>query len=234
MTGPVFAAASALWLGILTSISPCPLATNITAISYIGSRVGEPRKVLAAGLLYTAGRTLTYVVLGVLLVASLLSAPRVSHLLQKYMNLLMGPILILIGMVLLEMISIERRDGGVSVKMQRRVERLGILGALPLGILFALSFCPVSAALFFGSLLALAVTNGSSFMLPAVYGVGTALPVLVFASMIAFGANMISRTYGRTASFEHWARRITGLIFIAAGIYYSLTHIFGVEFQHSP
>jgi len=227
MTQFVLAAASALWLGILTSLSPCPLAMNITAISYIGRRVDDPRKVLSAGLLYTAGRTLTYTVLGALLVASLLAAPRLSHMLQKYMNLVMGPLLIIIGMVLLELISFSRRGGGVSEEMQRRVDRLGMWGALLLGVFFALSFCPVSAALFFGSLLALAVRNESGIILPAVYGIGTALPVLVFAILIAFGANRIGRAYDRMAAFEFWARRITGIVFIAAGIYYSLTYIFG-------
>ncbi len=221
------AAASALWLGILTSISPCPLAMNITAISYIGRRVDDPRKVLSAGLLYTVGRTLTYTVLGALLVASLLSAPHLSHLLQKYMNLAMGPLLIIVGMVLLELISFARKGSGVSEKMQKRVDRLGMWGALLLGIVFAISFCPVSAALFFGSLLALAVTNESGIILPAVYGIGTALPVLVFAILIAFGANRIGKAYNKMASFEYWARRITGIVFIAAGLYYSLTYIFG-------
>ena len=226
----MIAAASALWLGILTSISPCPLAMNITAISYVGRRVDSPRRVLGAGLFYTAGRALTYTVLGALLVASLLAAPRLSHMLQKYMNLALGPLLIIIGMVLLELISFSRRGGGVSDRMQRRVDRFGMWGALLLGIVFALSFCPVSAALFFGSLLALAVRHGSGVILPAVYGIGTGLPVLLFAILIASGANRIGKAYNRMAAFEFWARRITGTIFIAAGIYYSLTHIFGVSF----
>jgi cytochrome c-type biogenesis protein len=221
------AAASALWLGILTSISPCPLAMNITAISYTGRRVGDPRRVLASGVLYTVGRALTYTVLGALLVASLLSAPRLSHYLQKYMNLALGPLLIIIGMVLLELISFARRGGGVGESTRRRVDRLGIWGAMLLGILFALSFCPVSAALFFGSLLTLAVAHESGVVLPAVYGIGTGLPVLVFAFIIAFGANRIGKAYDNLASFELWARRITGTVFIAAGIYYSLTNIFG-------
>lgn len=226
----VFAAASALWLGILTSISPCPLAMNITAISYIGRRIDDPRRVLSAGLLYTAGRALTYTVLGALLVASLLAAPRLSHMLQKYMNLALGPMLIIIGLVLLELISFSRRGGGVGEGIQRRVDRLGMWGALLLGIVFALSFCPVSAALFFGSLLALAVSQESGVILPAIYGIGTGLPVLIFAILIAFGANRIGKAYNNMAAFEFWARRITGVVFIAAGIYYSLTHIYGVSF----
>ena len=105
MTEFLIGIASAFWLGILTSISPCPLATNIAAISFVGRRVGSPAKVFLAGLLYTAGRTLTYLVLGVLLVSSLLSAPYLSHVLQKYMNKALGPILILVGMVLVELIQ---------------------------------------------------------------------------------------------------------------------------------
>ncbi len=224
------AVASALWLGILTSISPCPLAMNITAISYVGRRVDNPMRVLGAGLFYTAGRALTYTVLGALLVASLLAAPRLSHMLQKYMNLALGPLLIIIGMVLLELISFSSRGGGVSEGMQRKVDRFGMWGALLLGIVFALSFCPVSAALFFGSLLALAVRHGSGVILPAVYGIGTGLPVLVFAILIASGTNRIGKAYDSLAAFEFWARRITGIVFIAAGIYYSLTYIFGISF----
>ena len=146
------------------------------------------------------------------------------------MNLALGPLLIIIGMVLLELISFSRRGGGVSDRMQRRVDRFGTWGALLLGIVFALSFCPVSAALFFGSLLALAVGHESGVIIPAVYGIGTGLPVLVFAILIAFGANRMGKAYNNLAAFEFWARRITGAVFIAAGIYYSLTYIFGVSF----
>lgn len=228
MTEMLAGLASALWLGILTSISPCPLATNIAAISYVGRRVDNPFKVFVTGLLYTGGRAITYLVLGVLLVASLLSVPSVSHVLQKYMNKLLGPILILIGMVLLELIRFKTSGSGVSEKMQKRVEVWGMWGGLLLGIVFALSFCPISAALFFGSLIPIAVRIKSGLLIPAVYGIGTALPVLVFALLIAFGAKSIGRTFNRLASFELWARRITGVVFIVIGVYYSLAGIFGV------
>ncbi len=228
MTEFLIGIASAFWLGILTSISPCPLATNIAAISFVGRRVGSPAKAFLAGLLYTAGRTLTYLVLGVLLVSSLLSAPYVSHILQKYMNKVLGPILILVGMVLVELIQINFSDSGVGEKMQRRVEALGMWGALLLGAVFALSFCPVSAALFFGSLLPLALRCRSGVILPSAYGVATGLPVLVFAVLIALGAKRVGEAYNKLVPFEKWARRITGGIFMLVGIYYCLAHIFGV------
>ena len=137
---------SALWLGILTSISPCPLATNIAAISYIGRRVDSTRQLFLTGLLYTLGRTLAYLGLAVILVATALSVPQIAMFLEKYMHLVLGPILILVGMLLLGLIQFSTSGSGVSEKMQQRVDALGIWGALLLGLVFALSFCPSSAA----------------------------------------------------------------------------------------
>jgi cytochrome c biogenesis protein CcdA len=222
------AAASALWLGILTSISPCPLATNIAAISYIGRRLGNSRQVFLTGLLYTLGRTAAYLVLGVLLVASVLSIPQLSMFLQKYMNQVLGPVLILVAMFLLGMIRVGFSGGGVSDKMQRRVDAWGIWGAGLLGIVFALSFCPVSAALFFGSLIPLSIKYGSSIIMPSVYGIGTAVPVIVFAILIALSAQSVGKAFNRLTQVEWWARRLTGGIFLAVGIHYCLKYIFEI------
>lgn len=229
MTGEmVLGMSSAAWLGILTSISPCPLATNIAAISFIGRRVGNPKAVVATGLLYTAGRSLAYVVLAIILVTSLLSAPTVSHVLQKYMNKLLGPILILVGMLLLELIHFRVPGIGVSEKMSKRVEAWGIWGGLVLGVIFALSFCPASAGLYFGSLIPLSVKCESSVLLPLLFGIGTALPVFIFAILIAVGTQAVGRAFEKITQFEWWARRITGMIFIVVGVYFSLMFIFRV------
>jgi cytochrome c biogenesis protein CcdA len=219
---------SALWLGILTSISPCPLATNIAAISFIGRRVESPRAAVITGLLYMVGRSLVYIVIGALLVSSLLSAPAVSHLLQKYMNKLLGPMLILVGMILLELIRFNVPGVGAGEKIGERVQAWGVWGGLALGVVFALSFCPGSAALFFGSLVPLAVKCESSFLLPTLYGAGTALPVFLFAILIVVSARAVGRAFDSITKFEWWARRITGVIFILVGVYFSLTFIFRV------
>lgn len=224
----VIHAAAAFWLGILTSISPCPLATNIAAISFVGRKVTGPWKVFITGLLYTAGRMLTYAVIGATLVSSLLSAPGVSFWLQKYMNKALGPILIMAGLVLLNVIRLNFSGSGVSEKTQKRVETRGLGGALLLGVIFALSFCPFSAALFFGSLIPLALKTQSGFVIPSLYGFGTGLPVLVFAALLALGAKSVGRAFNRLSAFERWARRITGVIFIGVGAHYCFTHIFAV------
>lgn len=226
--GTALAVFSALWLGILTSISPCPLATNITAVSFIGRRVGRPLLVLSGGMLYTLGRMLTYTVLGIVLTGSLLAVPGVSFALQRYMNLALGPVLIVIGMFLLELLGGGIGRGGVSEGLAQRAERMGVLGAGLLGMLFALAFCPVSAALFFGSLFALALRNSSPVLLPALYGLGTALPVVVFAVLIALSANLVAKFFKSLSAFEWWARRVTGAVFILAGIYLSLHYIYNV------
>lgn len=219
---------SALWLGFLTSISPCPLATNVAAMSFISRGLGSPRRVLMTGLVYTAGRSLAYLVLGILMVASLLTAPGVSLILQERMNQILGPALILSGVLLLDLIRLPSRGGGISSGLQGRAERWGIWGGGLLGLVFALSFCPTSAGLFFGSLIPLALKSGSSMILPAVYGVGTAIPVAAFAIALAIGVNAVGRMFDVLSRFEVWARRITGVVFIVVGGYYCLTYIFEV------
>ena len=226
--GVPLAITTAAWLGILTSISPCPLATNIAAITFIGRRVDSPRASVATGLLYTLGRTLVYVVLAALLVSSLLSAPVVSHVLQKYMNKILGPLLILVGMLLVGLIDFNVKGSGLAARLGKRVETWGIWSGLALGVVFALSFCPGSAALFFASLIPLAVKYESAFALPTVYGAGTALPVLAFAILLVVSTNAVGRAYDRITQFEWWARRVTGVIFIGIGVYFSLAYIFRV------
>lgn len=223
-----FAIGSAFSLGLLTAISPCPLATNIAAISYIGRKVGSAGHVLASGLLYTVGRTLVYLGLAVVLVASVLSVPQVAQFLQRWMPLVLGPILILVGMVLLGMIEVNFRGGGMSEGMRRRIDALGVWGALPLGAVFALAFCPTSAALFFGSLVPLALRLNSSVTLPLVYGVGTALPVIGFAVLLATSVQAVGKAYQVLARLEWWARVLTGWVFIGIGIYYALRYVYEV------
>ena len=229
MDSYILAIGTAVWLGILTSISPCPLATNIAAISFIGKRVGTPRNVLMSGIIYTTGRMITYLVLGILIVASILSIPELSYFLQKYMNTFLGPILIIAGMFLLGLINLSFTGNSLGSHFQGKAERYGIWGAGLLGLVFALSFCPVSAALFFGSLIPLAVQHKSSVLMPTIYGIGTALPVFAFAILIATGAGFVGKVFNKLTQFELWARRITGTIFILVGVYYCLIYIFGID-----
>lgn len=217
---------AALWFGILTSISPCPLATNIAAISFIARKVDKMRTVLLSGLFYTLGRTAAYLGLGVLIMAGLLASGEIAVFLQRYLNLALGPILILVGMVLLGLIGAAASVSLVSSGMQERAAKGGVGWAGLLGILFALSFCPVSAGLFFGVLIPLSAAKQSIFILPTVYGIGTAAPVLVFALLIAFASQKLGGAFNRLSQIERWVRRATGLVFILAGIYYSLVYVY--------
>jgi len=224
----LLATGSALWLGILTSISPCPLATNIAAISYVGRNVDRTALVLASSVFYTLGRIVAYAALGAIIVASLLSAPGLSVWLQKYLNLFLGPFLVLVGMVVLGLIELPAMSGSGMNRLQAHVEKWGLAGSGLLGLLFALSFCPVSAALFFGSLIPLAIANESSVLLPAAYGVGTGIPVVVFAVMLVFGKKSLGKFFGKVTGAEKWLRTITGVSVLLVGIYITLQQVYGI------
>jgi len=242
--------AAALYLGLLTSISPCPLATNIAAISYVGRKVGSPRAVMGAGLLYTAGRCLLYLALAVLLVSTAMSIRPVALFLQQYVHLVLGPVFLLLGMFLVGLITTSLGGAMMTAGLQKRVDAMGVWGALVLGILFAVSFCPTSAAWFFG-LLALmmgsearqitaelakiginlpdAALPGSTVVLPVIYGIGTAVPVLLVAFLLAYSAQSVGKAYNTLSKIEWWARQLTGWIFVLLGVYFSLAYVFEVR-----
>ena len=209
----MIALGTALWLGILTSISPCPLATNIAAVSYISKQFSQSRALLISGFLYAMGRTLTYLTLGVVLVGGLLSMPQVSSLLQKYMNQVLGPVLVLAGVFLLDLVELPSIGFSAGERLKERLSSSGGTGAFFLGSLFALSFCPVSAALFFGSLIPLALASDSSVLLPSIYGLGTAAPVVVFAILLGKGTQVVGDAFKKVMRLEVWVRRITGGVF---------------------
>mgnify|MGYP000412775045 CR=1 FL=1 len=241
---------AALYLGLLTSISPCPLATNIAAISYVGRKVGSSRAVITAGLLYTLGRCLLYLGLAVFLAATAMSIPAVSLFLQKSMHLVLAPVFLLLGMFLVGLIVVASGGAAMPAGFQKRVDAMGVWGALPLGVLFALSFCPTSAAWFFG-LVALmmgseagAITTvlakigirlpdaslpGSTVVLPLVYGIGTAVPVILVAFLLAYSAQSVGKAYNVLGKIEWWARQITGWLFIALGVHFGLKYAFEVD-----
>jgi len=220
---------TALWLGILTSISPCPLATNIAAVSYIGKRVENARHAIWTGLFYVVGRLLTYVAVGAIVTTGLLTVPGVSNFLQKYMNYALGPVLIVVGVILLGWLPVNLPGFAPSDKLQKRASNSGLWGASLLGALFALSFCPISAALFFGSLIPLAVKHQSYLLVPTLYGIGTGLPVIVFGVVLAVSAQSIGKLFARVTKVEKWLRWITGVVFIGVGVYYCLIYYFNID-----
>jgi len=228
MEGSLAALGTAVWLGILTSISPCPLASNIAALSYLSKNVQSQSAILVSGLSYTLGRVIAYVGVSALIVTGLLSVFSLAQFLQTWTNRIIGPLLIFLGIILLEWIRIPIPSMGSSERLERLARR-GSPGAAALGFVFALSFCPISAALFFGSLIPLAASQGSKIIIPSLFGIGTAAPVAVFAVMIAFGARSIGKTYEKISLFAKWAKRVTGVVFLLAGLYYIVTYWFGIS-----
>jgi len=216
---------SALWLGILTSISPCPLATNVAAVSFLSKKIAHPALVFISGLAYTFGRMIAYAALGWIIISSFLSVPQVAQFLQKYMVKALGPLLIITGLFLLKVVTLKLPGISLSQKHHNKLVESGAPGAFLLGLVFALAFCPVSAALFFGSLIPLALNSKAGTFLPFIYGIGTGLPVLAFAVAIALGATSMSHWFNKITKLEFYTRRITGVIFILIGFYYTGIYI---------
>lgn len=222
----VAAIIGALWLGILTSVSPCPLATNIAAVSYISRTLGDKRSLFLSAALYTLGRMVAYVAIAFIVVQSLLSIPKVSIWLQIYMPKLLGPLLIIVGLFLVELISVNLPGS----RTQRDFSKFGLAGAVLMGFLFALALCPVSAALFFGSLIPLAIQQSSPIALPLIYGIGTAIPVIAFAVALSLGSTALATAFNAVTRWEKPIRIAFGVIIIVVGVYLTLVHVFGIQF----
>jgi cytochrome c biogenesis protein CcdA len=211
---------SALLLGLITAISPCPLATNIAALAYVSRRATERRYAVITGALYTLGRMFSYSILGVIIIVAGIEIPGVASFLQNFGEQVLGPLLIVVGVI---MLSINRMPfnlgGGRLSSIGGKVANWGMIGGFLLGALFALAFCPYSAVLFFGVLIPLSLKSAGGVALPAVYAIGTGLPVLVFGVLISAGVARVSTWLNAVTRAEKIIRVAVSIIFIGVGIY---------------
>ena len=214
---------TAFILGLMTAISPCPLATNITAIAFIGKDINNKRKVFTNGLIYTLGRAITYTGLGLIFYFGA-SQFKISGFVQQWGEKLLGPILILIGLFMLDFIKIKFPGLGKLTEKMEKKSQSGFWGVLLLGIVFALAFCPYSGVLYFGMLIPITITSASGLYLPLIFALGTGLPVIIFAWFIAYTVGGVAVVYNKVKIFEIWFRRVVSVIFIIAGLYYSIIY----------
>lgn len=211
---------SAFLLGLMTAISPCPLATNITAIGFISKDIESRRKVFINGLVYTMGRTITYTGIGLLFYFGA-SQFEIEGALQEWGEKLLGPLLIVIGLFMLGILKLSIPGfSSLTEKMENKAGN-GFWSVLLLGIVFALAFCPYSGVLYFGMLIPMTVSSASGLFLPAVFAVATGIPVIIFAWLLAYSVGSIGHLYNNIKSFEMWFRKIIAIVFIGVGIYQS-------------
>lgn len=214
-----FPVLTAFILGLMTAISPCPLATNITAIGYISKDIDSRRKVFINGVVYTLGRGISYTVIGLLFFFSI-GQFELSGFFQTWGEKILGPLLIVIGFFMLGLIKINIPGiGSLSERMEAK-SRSGFWGVLLLGIVFALAFCPYSGVLYFGMLIPMTIASPSGLFLPLIFALGTGIPVIIFAWLIAFSVGRIGGVYKKVKTFEIWFRRIVAVLFIGVGLYY--------------
>jgi len=212
---------TAFLIGILTSISPCPLATNITAIAYISKDVKTPRHTLLNGLLYTLGRGISYTLLAALIYFGL-SSFQISRIFQGWGDKVLGPILIILGLIMLGVIKINIPSNSQRLeKFKLWIATKGYIGSLLLGMLFAFAFCPYSGVLFFGVLTPLILKSAGGLLLPAFFALGTGLPVIIFSIIIAFSIQKVGKALSIVSKVEKAVRYVVSFTFVAVGIYYT-------------
>lgn len=210
---------TAFLLGLMTAISPCPLATNITALAYISKDVENKRTVFLNGLYYTLGRTLSYTILGLIIYLGA-SKFHVSRAVQSNGERWLGPLLIVIGILMLDIIKLPGTSGNMMQRFADKVKMGNGWGALFLGMIFALAFCPYSGVLYFGMLMPLVLSQPSGLILLPDFAIATGLPVIILAYLLAFSLGGLGKFYNRIKSFEIWLRRIVAVLFILTGIYF--------------
>lgn len=210
---------SAMVLGLMTAISPCPLATNITAVGFISKDIENRNRVFANGVFYTLGRAISYTVLPLII---FLGADQFnfSGFFQRYGEKVLGPLLIIIGLFMLDLIGIKFPGiTGLTSKLETKT-KWGYVDSLILGMIFALAFCPYSGVLYFGMLVPMTVSSVSGLYLPLVFALATGIPVILFSWLLAYSVGSIGEVYNRMKSFEIWFRRLVAILFIGVGIYY--------------
>ncbi len=211
---------SAFILGLMTAISPCPLATNITATAFISKNISSKRNVFLSGLLYSLGRGFSYTAIGLILYFGA-SKFHIARFFNQNGEKYSGPLLIIIGLIMLNLIKLNFLGKlNFQEKLSEKFKDKGLLGSFLIGVVFALAFCPYSGALFFGMLIPMTIASADGLYLPIVFAFGTGLPVILFTYLLAFTAGKVGVFYNRITKIEKVMRTVTGVVFIAVGLYY--------------
>jgi cytochrome c biogenesis protein CcdA len=210
---------TAILLGLMTSISPCPLATNITAIGYISRDIDSRTRVFLNGMFYTLGRAITYTTIALIIYFGA-DQFRFSGFFQIYGEKIIGPLLIIIGILMLDVIRIKFPGMSKLTSSMEKRKSWRYIDAVLLGMVFALAFCPYSGVLYFGMLIPMTVASASGLYLPVLFAVATGLPVILFAWLLAYTVSGIGGVYNKIKVFELWFRRVIAVLFIGVGIYY--------------
>jgi cytochrome c biogenesis protein CcdA len=213
---------SAFVLGLMTSISPCPLATNITATAFISKNISNKKLVFLSGLLYSLGRAFSYTFIGLILFFGA-SKFHVARFFNQNGERYLGPLLIIVGLIMLNVIKLNfLGTSSFTQKLADKFKDKGLLGSFLIGVIFALAFCPYSGALYFGMLIPMTISNAEGLYLPIIFAFGTGLPVVLFTYLLAFAAGSVGVFYTKITKIEKVMRTVAGIVFILTGLYYVL------------
>ena len=208
---------TAFVLGLLVALHPCPMATNIAAMGYIGKDIDNRRQVFLDGIRYTLGRIVSYSVLGAVIIALIRGGVQLldfGELMSEWGERVLGPLLIIIGLYLLYNDLLHHHDHVPHLPFGGRKS-----SAFVLGLIFALAFCPESGVVYFGMLIPMAVESDYAYLLPVSFAIGTGVPVVIMAWVFAYSISRFSRLNKGMLLLKAWLTRIIAVLFILAGVF---------------
>ncbi|MBU0761653.1 MAG: sulfite exporter TauE/SafE family protein [Candidatus Altiarchaeota archaeon] len=212
---------TAFFIGLMTAISPCPLTTNITAVAYISRKIDNSKNTILVGLFYTLGRIISYTLLAGIIVYVGVNSREVAMILQEYGEIILGPLLLIAGLVMIEAVKIKVPSGGTRFgSLKQKLGEKGYLGGFLLGMIFALSFCPFSAVLYFGMLIPLAVKTNDALVIPSVFAFATGLPVIISSVLLVKSVSTLGKLMHKTQAMEKTIRKTVAVVFILVGLYF--------------
>ncbi|MBR5375120.1 MAG: sulfite exporter TauE/SafE family protein [Paludibacteraceae bacterium] len=215
---------SIIW-GIIVAVCPCTMAANITAITAMSRDKREKRDVFARGIAYAFGRAAAYIALGILLV-TFAQGLRIGESFQHLFGLFLGPILVLIGILMLDIIHIHGLADKCMVVFNRMVKQFGFWKSFLLGIMLAFAFCPYSATIYFGVVIPSSLSAENGYIVPIFFAIGATIPVLSLAWIFAYSMDTAKKKLDKFQQYELWFRRILAILFIISGILFILEYYF--------
>jgi cytochrome c biogenesis protein CcdA len=220
---------AAFFIGLMTAVSPCPLATNLTAIAYISRKIEHSKHTLLVGIIYTLGRMFTCILIASLIVFAGMNTQGIALFLQRYGEKILGPLLVLFGLIMLQIIKLPvMRSSGLIDNLKEKLSKKGYLGSFLLGILFALAFCPFSGVLYFGMLIPLALKVGDPILIPGIFALATGLPVIIFSLFLTYSMSKLGIIMNKVSHVEKVVRVGASVIFFLVGVYYVLKFNLGL------
>ncbi|MBE6330392.1 MAG: sulfite exporter TauE/SafE family protein [Bacteroidales bacterium] len=212
---------SAFIMGLVVIACPCTIASNVTILTSMLNKNVSASVLFSKASIYVLGRMVAYMGIAYLLY-SFSEIIAISESIQKILGLLLGPLFLLVGILMLDIVHIHGLENKCLIWMKKWTLSDRLVGPFLLGLAFAFAFCPYGALIYFGMMIPLSITSVNGLWVPLSFSIGTALPILLVALLFFWGWDSKKHLLSKFQTFELWLRRILAVFFIISGILFIL------------